>query len=97
MTWRLDITPAGDVMCLYTDVIDLQVIGPLHVTRASIVEFDEAAQGWQVTLRDGMRLPGTFRSRAEALTAEVAHLHAHWEALTHTLTEVSHGQPSESL
>jgi len=97
MSWLLDITPKGTVRCLYTESIDLQVLGPLHVTRASTVEFDEAAQGWQVTLCDGSRLPGTFRSRAEALTAEVVHLQTHWDDMSWIPKEVPDGNDAQSL
>ena len=97
MTWLLDILPTGEVVCLYTELIPLHALGPLQVTRASTVEFDEAAQGWQVTLRDGSRLPGTFCSRAEALTAEVAHLHAHWDDISWIPKEVHDGDNPQSL
>jgi len=97
MTWFLDILPTGEVVCLYTDLIPLHALGPLQVTRASTVEFDEAAQGWQVTLCDGSRLPGTFRSRAEALTAEVVHLQTHWDDMSWIPKEVPDGNDAQSL
>lgn len=44
----IDITPAGEVRCLYTEAIPLQELGPLHVRRASNVEFDASTQAWVV-------------------------------------------------
>ncbi len=50
----LDIDPAGDVHCLYTDEIDLFAIGRVvGVRKASNVEFNEAEQMWEVLSLDG--------------------------------------------
>jgi hypothetical protein len=38
----------GEGHCLYTEVIDLPSIGPLHVKRATTIEFNEAGQVWEV-------------------------------------------------
>lgn len=43
----------GAVHGLYTEAILLQTIGRLSVKRASVIEFDEASQQWEVrTLQD---------------------------------------------
>ena len=97
MTWLLDILPTGEVRCLYTELISLHTLGPLHVTRASTVEFDEAAQGWRVTLRDGTMLPQCFHSRLAALAAEVAYLQSHWDDMPWIPKEVPDGDDSQSL
>jgi len=97
MTWFLDILPTGEVVCLYTDLIPLHALGPLQVTRASTVEFDEAAQGWRVSLWEGTVLPDTCRARSEALAAEVAHLQAHWDDVTRIPKEVPDGDDVQSL
>lgn len=42
------IAPDGTVRTLYTDKIDLREFGPLHVERASNVEWSDFHQGWIV-------------------------------------------------
>ncbi len=50
----LEITPEGDIKCLYTDRIDLFSIGRVtDVRKASHVEFDESSQSWHVLSLDG--------------------------------------------
>ena len=41
-------TPAGQGQGLYTELIDLQLLGPLCIERASNIEFDQARQCWEV-------------------------------------------------
>ena len=68
------IAPGGLVRGLYTDEVDWSALGPLRVTRASTVEFDETRQGWVVTiLQTGDRF-GPFRRRGVAIGAEVTTL-----------------------
>jgi hypothetical protein len=40
----------GTVRCLWTDAIPLHELGPLEVTRASTIEFNNQAQKWEVRL-----------------------------------------------
>ncbi len=46
---RLD----GCVEGLYTDIINLQILGRLYVKRASNVEFNVPGQSWEVSLPSG--------------------------------------------
>ena len=38
----------GIVECLYTEAIDLQLLGPLRITRATDIRFNDPTQQWQV-------------------------------------------------
>lgn len=40
----------GSVECLWTEAIALESLGPLTVKRASNIEFNDAAQQWEVCL-----------------------------------------------
>ena len=66
----LTFDPDGRGRCLHTDLIPLQSIGTLAVERASTIEFDSAAQQWEVRDVNGTLL---FRdaSRARCLAWEV--------------------------
>jgi hypothetical protein len=44
------------------------------VERASEVEYDPEMGGWRVYLKDGTVLPGSWKSRTEAIQAEVNYL-----------------------
>lgn len=52
----LQCLPSGNVHGLYTEAIDLSTLGPLRVVRASRIEFDNAAQRWNVRDADGLLL-----------------------------------------
>ncbi len=64
----------GLVRGLYTDEVDWPALGPLRVTRASTVEFDETMQGWVVTILETRERFGPFPQRGAAIEAEVAAL-----------------------
>ncbi len=64
--------PDGSARCLYSELIDLTRLGPLHVQRASNVEFNPARQQWEVHSRTG-RLLYSHRSRAVCLAWEQQH------------------------
>jgi len=49
----LDVLPDGTVRGLYTEAIDLTLVGQLRIARASTIEFDNAAQLWRVFDRRG--------------------------------------------
>lgn len=49
-----EITPDGDVECLWTDEIDLFDVGQItNVRKASNVDFNESEQMWEVSSLDG--------------------------------------------
>jgi hypothetical protein len=71
-TERYRIEPDGTVVTVYTDTVDLRVVGHIHAVRASVVEWDESGQAWTARiLATGKRL-GPFATRAEAVSAERA-------------------------
>lgn len=51
MSAALIITQDGAVECLYTEAIDLSLLGPLQIRRATDIAFDNTLQRW--TVRDG--------------------------------------------
>lgn len=68
----LTFTPSGSGSCLYTELIDLQQIGPLQVDRATTVEFNGEEQVWEVrSLIDELLFSN--RSRAICLAWEQQH------------------------
>jgi hypothetical protein len=75
---RLLVRPSGTVQAIYDETIDLTVLGPLSITRASHVEPDEESR-WlaDLTLVGGPVL-GPFDRRSEALQAERVWLEQYW-------------------
>ena len=75
---ELIVTDSGDCRCVYSEAVDLSVLGKLRIQRGSHVEPDQEGQ-WMADLSpvDGPKL-GPFATRSEALRAEVAWLHKHW-------------------
>lgn len=68
----------GSVRGIYGEVIDLAVLGPPKITRASHVEPDEEGR-WLADLSPvGGPVLGPFDRRSEALEAEVAWLDENW-------------------
>ena len=74
----LFIQPDGTIRTLYSEAIDLRLLGRLAVRRASHVEPDGEARWW-ADLRpvSGPRL-GPFNLRTQALVAEQDWLVTHW-------------------
>ena len=78
----IDVTPAGVVTAMHNDAIDLSVVGPQRIERASEIKWDEKAQKWDVLLNvDGefvLTCPvwSGFDSYEEARTFEVNTLNA---------------------
>ena len=65
----LRIDPHGQIRCVYAEAIDLDVLGQLHIVRASHVEPDAEGQWWaDLAPLGGPRL-GPFHRRTEALQA----------------------------
>ena len=68
----------GTVRCIYDETIDLSVLGPLSISRASHVEPDGEGRWWaDLCPVDGPVL-GPFVLRSEALAAERAWLEQNW-------------------
>ena len=44
----LTVDSSGQGSCLYSELIDLQSIGSLEVSRATQIEFNPATQQWEV-------------------------------------------------
>jgi len=66
----LVIDPRGTVRSLYGEMIDLAVLGPLSLRRASHVEPDDQGRWWaDLRVVGGPKL-GPFALRSTALTAE---------------------------
>jgi hypothetical protein len=74
----LRIDPGGTVHCLYSEVINLAVLGSLLIARASHVEPDAAGAWWADLSPVGGPTLGPFDRRSDALTAERAWLELHW-------------------
>jgi len=71
------VRPDGSAMCIYDEAIDLAVLGPLSIRRASTVEPDEHGLWWADLAISGGGRMGPFRLRTEALRAEVRWLRIH--------------------
>jgi hypothetical protein len=72
----------GNAHCLYTEALDLALLGALSIHRASHVEPDAQGQWWaDLTPVGGPRL-GPFRHRSEAVAAEQQWLETFWLLLS---------------
>ena len=68
---ELVIGPDGAVRCVYSEELDLAVLGEVRIQRASHVEPDGSGAWWaDLSPVGGLRL-GPFAKRSEALAAEV--------------------------
>lgn len=70
-TLVLTVKPNGEAGCLYSELIDLSSIGLLKVSRASVIEFNDQKQEWEVRV-DGKVLFSN-RSRAVCHAWEIQH------------------------
>ena len=66
----LRFTPGGRIDCLYTEAIDLRVLGRLQVVRATDIRFNPTNQQWDVHDAATGAVLFTHTSRARCL---------HWE------------------
>ena len=73
MSAALIVTIAGVVECLYTEAVDLSLLGKLSIARATDIAFDDAAQQWKVRDMAGRELFGNG-SRQTCLDWERTHL-----------------------
>ena len=73
---EIEISPEGEAMAVYADDLApiLAELGPLHVERASHVEFDNARAQWGVWTQAGCDTGQRFATRALALAWEVVHI-----------------------
>ncbi len=73
---EIEISPDGEAMAVYSDDLApvLSALGPLHVERASHVEFANNVSKWGVWTQAGRDTGQRFSTRAEALAWEVAHI-----------------------
>jgi hypothetical protein len=78
---QLVIDAQGGVHAVYDEVLDLSVLGPLAIRRASQVEPDAAGQWWADLAPVGGPSLGPFPRRSQALAAERAWLE-HWLGTT---------------
>lgn len=78
----LVLTPDGTGHALYDEKIDLNTLGPLHVERATSIEFDETAQYWRVKDRDGFALFNS-PSRQQCLDWERKYFNDHNRLMEH--------------
>lgn len=69
------VSPAGTVMTIYDELLDLQAIGRSQIVRASHVEPDDHGR-WFAAIVDGPTL-GPFERRSAAIDAEVQWLTEH--------------------
>lgn len=67
----LSIAKDGTLRCLWTERLPLASFGTLTITRASSIEFDHAAQSWQVII--GGSVHYSHRSRDACLEWEHEH------------------------
>jgi hypothetical protein len=71
----LTFTANGEGQCLYTEAIELGLIGRLTIQRATTIEFNETSQQWEV--RDaGGALLHTHLSREACLAWEHRHFNS---------------------
>ena len=72
-TVSLRFLPNGTCRCLYNEVIDLSSLGRLTVKRATVLEFDNPTQSWQVCDLNGFCLYSSL-SRGDCLRWEQEYL-----------------------
>jgi len=74
MSHTLRFTPSGQIECIYTEAIDLRVLGRLQVFRATDIRFCEKSQEWKVRCAATGKLLHTDPSRGVCLAWERHHL-----------------------
>ncbi len=62
-THTISFEPDGTALCLWTEAVPLHELGQLQITRATNIEFNNAAQKWEVRDRkDRVRFIAKSRS-----------------------------------
>jgi hypothetical protein len=77
---QLIVNSEGSVRGIYGEAIDLSMLGPLAMRRASHVEPDANGRWWAELSPVGGPKLGPFARRSDALSAEVEWLERHWLA-----------------
>ncbi len=70
MSQTLRFTPGGQIDCLYTEAINLHVLGRLHVVRATDIRFNDQSQQWELRHADTGALLLSHASRQACLEWE---------------------------
>ena len=70
MNSTLRFHPGGSIDCLYTEAIDLRVLGRLHVVRATDIRFNDQNQQWDVHDAGTGQVLFSHPSRTECLSWE---------------------------
>ena len=73
MSATLTFSRDGTGRCLYTELIDLQSLGRLDISRATHIEFNNQTQQWEVKDRQS-KVRFFAKSRAACLEWEQRHL-----------------------
>lgn len=96
---QLIVDTHGHVHCLYAEEIDLSVLGPLTIHRASHVEPDRTGKWWLELAPVGGPNLGPFDRRSEALDAERTWLEEHWlgQAEHYTSTSAAELRPASLI
>jgi hypothetical protein len=76
-TERCRIEPDGTVIAVYTDTVDLRMLGHVRAVRASAVEWDVSRQAWTARILATGEILGPFATRGEAVDAERVVLSTH--------------------
>ena len=74
MSHVLRFNAAGQVECLYTEALDLRLLGPLQITRATDIRFNERIQQWEVRCASTDAVLHSDPSREACLSWERANL-----------------------
>jgi len=71
--FNITFTPEGLGVCLYTDHINLSAIGLLKMQRASMIEWKEDGQLWQVIEASTGKILHENKSRQACIDWEIKH------------------------
>ena len=80
----------GQVICIYTEDLDLSALGPCSIRRASHVEPDGHGRWWADLGPAGGPLLGPFERRGQALAAEEAWFEG-------VMTSIGSSQPAPGI
>ena len=70
MKTTLRIKPGGQIDCLYTEAIDLRLLGKLEIARATDIQFNDSTQQWDVHEYSTGQVLFSHASRTECLIWE---------------------------